>query len=277
MREIILGFIQGVTEFLPISSSGHLAIGQHFWPGTESIEQDVVLNILLHFATLLVVLLYYRQEIWEVLRRAVGYALRRPMVDDSDAPDARLMRKMIPLILVGSVPTGLIGVGVKLSEQVESMFSSMLLVSLALLATGTLLYTADRRDPADAELDISYLDALLIGTMQGIAILPGISRSGATISVGIVRGIDRRIAATFSFLLSIPAILGAVALEARDISSLTQTPHVIPYLLGMAVAFVSGYAAIAALIRLVVRRKLRWFSYYCWLVGGLLLVYSLAA
>jgi len=281
MREIILGFVQGLTEFLPISSSGHLAIGQHFIPGSENFDQDILLNILLHFATLLVVLIYYRQDIAAILKMTLSYVSRsrNPHNSTENGKESEkknhLARKMLPLIIVGSIPTGIIGILLKLSDRIEGIFSSLPLVGGTLLVTGTLLYLSDRFGPLNTKKDISYVDAFIIGTVQGIAVLPGISRSGSTISVGILRGIDRKTAATFSFLLSIPAILGAVVIEGKDISTLASTPQFIPYILGMLVAFGSGYIAIATLIRVVVKRKLSWFSFYCWAVGGIILVYSL--
>ena len=281
MREIILGFVQGLTEFLPISSSGHLAIGQHFIPGSESIEQDILLNILLHFATLLVVLIYYRQDIVTTLQVTLSYVRAPRSRNSHSSPENgkdnesknHLARKMLPLIVVGSIPTGIIGIMLKFSDRIEDMFSSLPLIGVSLLVTGTLLYVSDRFSPSHVKKDISYVDALIIGTIQGIAILPGISRSGSTISIGILRGIERKIAATFSFLLSIPAILGAVVIEAKDISTLAYTPQCIPYILGMLVTFGSGYVAITALIRVVMKRKLSWFSVYCWAIGGMTLVY----
>jgi undecaprenyl-diphosphatase len=283
MREIILGLVQGLTEFLPISSSGHLAIGQQIISGSENIDQDILLNILLHFATLLVVLIYYRKDIATIVKVTLSYicSFRSQHSHNSvenekkNARENPLARKMLPLIVVGSIPTGILGVVLKFSNRIEDMFSSLSLIGVSLLVTGTLLYLSDKFSPSHVKKDISYVDALIIGTIQGIAILPGISRSGSTISIGILRGIERRTAATFSFLLSIPAILGAVALEAKDISTLADTPQFIPYLLGMLVAFGSGYIAIAALIRVVMKRKLSWFSVYCWAIGGMTLIYCL--
>ena len=184
MREIILGLVQGLTEFLPISSSGHLAIGQHFTPGSENLDQDILLNILLHFATLLVVLIYYRQDIAATLKITLSYVLRSRKSHNSpengreNERNSPLARKMLPLIVVGSIPTGIIGVGLKFSNRIEDMFSSLPLIGISLLVTGTLLYLSDTFGPSNAKKDISYVDALIIGTVQGIAILPGISRSG---------------------------------------------------------------------------------------------------
>jgi len=274
MREIILGFIQGLTEFLPISSSGHLAIGQHVLPGAAGIEEDVLLNILLHFATLLVVVLYYRRDILIIVHDLLaGKAdLHTPTTD----PDAQLRRKMPGLILVGTIPTGLLGVGLKLSNQVETLFASLPLVGISLLVTGVLLFFSDRITTDRPKNDISYVDALIIGTVQGIAVLPGISRSGSTISTSILRGIERPLAAKFSFLLSIPAILGAVVLEGKAIFHLSQSPHLLAYAAGMLTAFAAGYLAIITLLRLVVKRQLRWFSFYCWVVGLGVIGYSMA-
>jgi undecaprenyl-diphosphatase len=281
MREIILGLIQGFTEFLPVSSSGHLAIGQHFISGSEHIDQDIMLDILLHFATLLVVLIYYRQDIAIILKITFFYVFGSRFQTHSDIGDrsstrekGRLEQKMLPLIIVGSIPTGIIGILLKFSDRIENIFSSLPIVGISLLVTGTLLYLSNARAPSNVKQDISYLDAFIIGTVQGIAVLPGISRSGTTISTGILRGIDREIATTFSFLLSIPAILGAVALEGKDISTLAYTPQFLPYIIGMLVAFGSGYIAIATLIQIVRKKKLFWFSFYCWTVGGILLIYS---
>ena len=275
MREILLGLIQGLTEFLPISSSGHLVIGQHLLPGTGDIEADVLLDILLHVATLLVVLLYYRQEILNILTIAVTSVRRSQQQHVSTIGDPDLPRKMPLLILIGTIPTGILGILIKLSNRIETIFSSLALVGLALVVTGIVLYLADTRPPVSAKTDLSYLDAFIIGTVQGIAILPGISRSGSTISTGILRGIERKTAATFSFLLSIPAIVGVVIMEGKEILTLTQTPHLLLYILGMSAAFISGYIAIAALIRIVVKQQLRWFSFYCWIVGGIALIYGI--
>ena len=272
MREFLLGLIQGLTEFLPISSSGHLTIGQHLLPGAANLEEDVLLNILLHFATLFVVLIYYRREIFDIVQRLVPW---NKNVQPASADATEQYRRRLPmLIIVGSIPTGLIGVFLKLNDSVEILFSSLTLVGAALLATGTLLYVANTQRMTGQKVGISYVDALIIGAIQGIAVVPGISRSGSTISAGLLRGIERKTAAEFSFLLSIPAILGAVAMEGKDILHISQSPQVFPYALGMLTAFVSGYVAIIALIRVVIKRQLHWFAWYCWIVGIVVLGYS---
>ena len=281
MREIILGIIQGLTEFLPVSSSGHLALAQQFYQGLS--DTDMLLDILLHVGTLFVVLIYYRKDILALCRAALSY---RPgfRQHDHTIPEAHRSgeqasqriqdRKMILFIIVGSVPTAIIGILLK--STIEASFSSLPMVGTALIITGTALYLADTLTLSSTPRQhLSYMDALIIGTVQGIAIFPGISRSGSTISAAILLGIDREIAAKFSFLLSIPAILGAVVLESNDLATLAQTPHLLPYLLATIVAFITGYFAIAALIRVVIQKKLSWFSWYCWALGGVTLVVSI--
>lgn len=275
MRELILGFIQGVTEFLPISSSGHLAIIQNFYQGLN--DNDVLFDILLHVGTLFVVFLYYRREILTLIRAAISWVLpgsiqRTRLAGEEAARELVMNRKMILLILAGTIPTGLIGV--TLESIIKDSFSSLPLVASCLLITGVMLYLAETFGISAGKKAISYKDALIIGIVQGIAVFPGISRSGSTISTGILLGLERTVAARFSFLLSIPAILGAVVLEGKDLLSLAQAPHFGLYLLGTLVAFLSGYAAITTLIALVIKRKLVWFSGYCWILGGGILIYS---
>ncbi|GAK57213.1 undecaprenyl-diphosphatase [Candidatus Vecturithrix granuli] len=275
MRELVLGFIQGLTEFLPVSSSGHLAIIQNFYQGLD--DTDVLFDILLHVGTLFVVFLYYRREIMALIRTALlwivsGSVQSTCLLDQEAAHEIAMNRKMILLIIVGTIPTGLIGV--TLRSIIKDSFSSLPLVASCLLITGIKLYLADTFGISSGRKAISYKDALIIGTVQGIAVFPGISRSGSTISTGILLGIDRTVAARFSFLLSIPAILGAVVLHSQNLLMLAQTPNFRLYLLGTLVAFLTGYAAITTLITLVVKRKLTWFSIYCWILGGGILIYS---
>ncbi|PID57246.1 hypothetical protein CSB45_08450 [candidate division KSB3 bacterium] len=271
MRKIILAVIQGLTEFLPVSSSGHLALIQYFYKGLD--DGDLVLDVLLHVGTLLVVLLYYRHDIFKLCRAALSFlpfvAQKTEAPVSEKAPSQNFLpeaRHMILLIVIGSIPTALIGLLLK--SIIEALFSSLVLVGIALVVTGTGLYVAEHiQGSSAAKSHISYRDALIIGTVQGIAICPGLSRSGSTISAAIVLGIDRKLAARFSFLLSIPAIGGALLLEGNNIIHLTSTAHGLSYAIAMLVAFITGYFAIHTLIKLVLRKKLSWFSWYCWGLG----------
>ena len=274
MREIILAIIQGLTEFLPVSSSGHLALIQYFYRGVEG--TDLLLDILLHVGTLFVVLIYYRHEIIELCRAALSYV---PSLFHKNIPprsrggqEAEAIhadadsRRMILLIVVGSIPTALIGILLK--TIIEELLSSLTVVGFALLVTGTSLYLAERlKRTSPPRTTISYAEALIIGTVQGLAICPGISRSGSTISAGILLGIERKLTAKFSFLLSIPAVAGALMLEGKHLLHLSSTPQLLPYAFAMLIAFITGYFAISTLIKLVIREKLSWFSWYCWGLG----------
>ena len=280
MREIILAIVQGLTEFLPVSSSGHLALIQYFYRGLD--DSDLLLDILLHVGTLFVVLIYYRHEIIELCRALLSYLPFAPFknpdmpseIGQKPAMSLAESRHMILLIIIGSIPTALIGIFLK--SIIDTLFSSLLTIGLALLVTGTSLYLAERVKHASApRTTITYAEALAIGTIQGLAICPGISRSGSTISAGILLGIERKLVAKFSFLLSIPAIAGALLLEGKDLLHLTSTPRLLPYALAMLVAFITGYFAISALIKVVIQKKLSWFSWYCWVLGSLACMVSI--
>ncbi len=251
---MILGLVQGLTEFLPVSSSGHLVIAKHFLGGVR--EPGILFEVLLHFGTLLAVLLYFRKELSSML-----LALRhRGGLNEAELKEGR---SMILVVMVGTLPTVVIALLFK--DLFESLFESVGVVSLMLLVTGTLLFLSDRVKAAERS-SIGIKDAVIIGTVQGMAIIPGISRSGSTIATGLFRGIDGEKAATYSFLLSIPAILGAVVLEAKGISELRQGDF-LPYLVGVCSAAGSGFLSIKLLMKVVAGRKLRFFAFYCWFVG----------
>jgi undecaprenyl-diphosphatase len=256
---ILLGLLQGITEFLPISSSGHLVIAQHFIEGFD--QPGVLFDVMLHFGTLVAVVVYFWKEVSAIL----GCLSFRATTDNSDS------RKLILLIIAGTLPTVVIALSFK--DIFEKLFTSLPTVGFMLIVTGTLLYlTKSIKNPSRGEKHLSVIDAVIIGFVQGIAIIPGISRSGSTIAAGIFRGIDPVVAARFSFLLSIPAILGATILEARGFNELTLS-GMGTYMLGAFVAGVSGFLAIAALMKILMNGHLRLFSYYCWIVGGVILFF----
>ncbi len=246
----LLGLVQGLTEFLPVSSSGHLVMAQSLMPGFR--QPGVVFDVSLHVATLGAVLAYF----WRDVTRVVG----------SLAPGGdREGRRLALWLAAGTVPTGLIGV--LFGGPLEALFGYPRIAAAMLLVTGALLWVSEAVSrPRDGLGRFGLARSLAVGTVQGLAIVPGISRSGSTIAAATLMGVRAEAAARFSFLLSVPAILGAVAL---------QLPHVgrIPvsalgaYGAGMAAAFVSGLVAIRVLMGAIRAGRFRWFAVYCWAVG----------
>ena len=253
---ILLGLIQGLTEFLPISSSGHLAVAQHF---VQGFSQPVIFDIVLHLGTLLAVLIYFRRE--------VALLVRSLAPDDSGT----VWRRLWIMLIVGTTPA--VMVGFLLGGLVERSFEQLWVVGLGLIVTGTLLLSsrALTREGRDlAQLDVR--DALTVGLFQGAALLPGISRSGSTIVGGLMRGLSHDAAARFSFLLSIPAILGAAVLKLPG-ARLAEAGAVAGYVAGFATAFVVGYICIGVVLRLLAVKRFHLLGYYCLTAGGAVLVY----
>ncbi|MDX9709751.1 MAG: undecaprenyl-diphosphate phosphatase [Trichloromonas sp.] len=257
---LLLGLIQGMTEFLPVSSSGHLAITQYLLPGFE--QPGILFDVLLHLGTMLAVALYFRRDL--------GNLLSSPFRKDEEAT---LHRRLLLLLIAGSVPTAVIGLAFK--DVFEGMFENIPLVGLMLLVTGTLLFVSEKfRRGKRKEKDLNLLDALVVGTVQGCAIIPGISRSGSTIAALLLRGIDGETAARFSFLLALPAILGAALLSLRDLHAVPAGEFPL-YLTGTSVAFAAGMLSIHFLLAVIRKRRLFAFALYCWLAGSLVLTLTL--
>jgi len=270
LQAIILGVIQGLTEFLPISSSGHLVISQRLFGLTEP---GIAFDISVHLGTLAAVVIFFRREIAEVNRAAVT-GCRRLIIREASA--ARLFAedqgfRMAMLLVAGSVPTALIGIWLQMySEQLFSSLAlagGMLMVTgLILVATGVLLWlTRGVEEKGRGVSGFTLGIALAIGVVQGLAIIPGISRSGSTIAAGLLFGLDRKTAGTYSFLLSIPAIIGAALLHllTDGLADFDLWPMVI----GAAVSFVVGFLSLGILMRIVGRGKLYLFAPYCLLAG----------
>lgn len=269
LMSVILGAVQGVAEFLPISSSGHLTLLQHFF-GME--QADNLFNILLHFATLLAVCVVYFQDIVEMIVEFFAF-LRDLVTRKSSHGNPPEARRLILLLIVGTLP--LVAV-LLIKDQVEALGNSPAFVSCALLVTGCILFFSDRMGRGSKTAKNATLkDVLLVGVAQGLATIPGISRSGSTISAGMACGFDRKFAVRYSFLMSLPAVLGATLLEVVDV---LQAPQGIPegmlpkYLLGMAVSSVVGYFSIKLVNLLASKGKFGAFAYYCWAAGIVSLV-----
>lgn len=256
----LLGLIQGLTEFLPVSSSGHLAITQHFLPGFE--QPGLLYDVLLHAATTLAVIIYFRSDIQKLL-----FCFFTPI------EQSRRDRHVALMLILGSIPTAIIGFSGK--DFFEGLFENLTVIGAMLLVTATLLTLAEKIRKDGRPIDkVNRGDALLVGIAQGMAIIPGISRSGSTIACLLLRGIDGEAAARFSFLLALPAVGGAMLLSLKDVQHISST-DLPAYGLGAIVAFVSGLFAIRCLMNVVRRRRLVGFAIYCLLVGSGILGYSL--
>ena len=274
LEAILLGILQGLTEFLPISSSGHLVLAQTFLGLKEPL---VFFDVMLHVGTLAAVLVVYREAIGRLAIGGVSTLVdtqfwRKP----SAGFNASTELKFIWLILLGSIPTGVIAVLFK--TELESFFDEIRLVSIMLILTGVILQLPRLRkqdegaSPLRAE-DLKTWHAPLIGIAQGCAITPGISRSGTTISLALFLGVPAKTAAEYSFLLSIPAILGAVALKIRDVGDTTIPLYIVGA--GMLAAFIVGYIALRLLLVVLNRGKFSLFSYYCIALGSVSLLIAL--
>ena len=262
---ILMGIIQGVAEFLPISSSGHLALFQTFFGMENMEEKSMFFTVLLHFGTLISVCMVYWRDIVDMIREFfLGIAALAGRKDTGVAPPPA--RRMVMLIIIATVP---LFVMVFLRDAVNQLFSNSIMVSCALLATGFILFFSDRmaRGHKTAK-NATVADALIVGCGQALAVIPGLSRSGTTISVGMMRGFDRAFAVRFSFLMSLPAVLGANVLEIKDALASNFPIEELPmYLVGVAVSAVVGYFAIRLVKSLSDKGKFGKFAYYCWAVG----------
>ena len=273
IHAIFLGLVQGLTEFLPVSSSGHLVAFQQIFNIEEA---SMAFDVALHLGTLVAVFAFYWQDIISMVIEFflwIGELVGLKKPNPSQGNDG--YRVMMFMIIIASIPTAVIGL--LFNDLFEKAFSSIRIVGFTLLITGILLWLTNRMTKGRKQAkDISGVDALTIGLLQGIAITPGISRSGTTIFAGMLRDFNIELAAKFSFLLSIPAILGAALLEGRKVLKAgIGFSDGLPILVGFIVAAISGYFAIRFLVDLIKKKKLYYFSYYCWAAGILIILYSL--
>ncbi|HEY7711212.1 MAG TPA: undecaprenyl-diphosphate phosphatase [Candidatus Entotheonella sp.] len=268
LQAILLGALQGLTEFLPVSSSGHLALLQQLF-GLH--EPALIFDLLLHIATLFAVVLMYRRDIWALLTAWFdpwsSPTLRpAPEVYAERAPARRLGM----LIIVANLPTAVIGL--TFESTFERLFTLPWAVGLALIGTGTILWCVKQFVLRPGQTKMGIAHALLLGCVQGLAITPGISRSGSTIATALLCGIPRDMAARFSFLMSIPAILGATLLKSASLNALSSEQLSL-IAAGMLSALIVGYVALRVLVRLVQQGDLWRFAFYCWCLGlGAILV-----
>jgi undecaprenyl-diphosphatase len=266
LQAVLLGIVQGLTEFLPVSSSAHLVLVPWLLGWSFDPDAAFVFDVLVQLGTLAAVIVFFWKDLVALVTAAVRDAFRRQPLA---SPEARLAW----LIVLATIPAAIAGVLFK--GIVEQAFDSPLVVCICLLGTAAILFTADRLGrPVRALVSLRVPDAIWIGLAQVLSLLPGISRSGSTISAGILRGLDRREAARFSFLMSVPVMLGAGLIAGIDLARLPDLPAVLPpILIGALGAAITGYLAIRWLLAFLVRRPLTIFAIYCTIVGlgGILL------
>lgn len=262
-QAIILGVVQGLTEFLPVSSDGHLVIAQEVF-GLRP-PNAIAFDVLLHLGTLVAVLAYFRKELFEMALSLVG----------AGGDEAAVRRRWIWLLALGTFPVAIVG-GL-FEEWFAETFNSAVWAGAGLLVTGTLVgLISGKGATGREEAGITVTDALLIGGIQSFALLPGVSRSGTTLFAALSLGVERTTAARFSFLLSVPAITGALVLKSREVLAMAQQGDSLPLIVGPVTACLTGVLAIEILMRAVRRGTLMGFSVYCWAVGVLTLAWSLA-
>lgn len=258
LEALILGIIQGLTEFLPVSSSGHLELSKFILGDTSLPEESLLMTVVLHAATAISTLVVFRKDVAEIF---IG--LFQLKWNEQTIFSLKIILSMIPAALAG----------IFLEEQIEALFGGrILLVGSMLIVTAILLFLADKAKTS--KKGVGYWDAIIIGISQAIAIIPGISRSGATISTSVLLGIDRSKAARFSFLMVVPLILGAMAKDLMSGEINYESTLMIPLIVGFVAAFFTGILACTWMIALVKRAKLSWFAIYCLIIGTLAISYN---
>ncbi len=257
IKSAILGIVQGLTEFLPVSSSGHLELFKYFLNDDAVGEESLMMTVVLHFATALSTIIVFRKTIWDLLIGILKFKWNDEM-------------KFLAFIIISMVPAAL--VGLLLEEQMEALFNGNIpLVAAMLVLTGLLLFVADRAKNTDKKL--TFFNAFLVGISQAIAILPGVSRSGATISTSVLLGIDREKAARFSFLMVLPLIFGKIAKDLLDGSFAASKVDLTELGIGFFAAFLTGLFACTLMIKIVKNSQLKYFSYYCFAIAIVSLIF----
>lgn len=262
-KAVVLGVVQGLTEFLPVSSSGHLVIFQYLF---NLKEPEVLFDVGVHLGTLIAVIIFFRKDLHHMITSAFRFldGIFSKKVSFADAIQDDDI-KLILLIIIGTFPT--VVLGLFFHKIVDRIFSSVILVGLMLIVTGSLLViTVLIKKNTKSIKHFSIKAALIIGLMQGISILPGISRSGSTIAVGLFMGLERETSARFSFLLSIPAIIGAAILQFKDISTYPSV-QITSMLIGAVTSCLVGYGALGSLLFIVKKGRLHFFAPYCFAAG----------
>lgn len=262
----LLGLIQGLTEFLPISSSGHLVLGEALLGG--GLDKNITFEVVVHFGTLCSILIYYRKKIADIFGSWFNLPGSSQSFSEQWQTDSNF--KLTWFVLLSMIPALIVGLTLK--DQIENIFLNPFMVSIMLLVTGVILFMTRFRDSFPNHLKTG--SAFGIGLAQAFAILPGISRSGSTISLGLYLGIKRKEVADFSFLMVIPVIGGAMLLEVKEMVEVgIAVNDAIPLIIGFFTAFISGYFALKYLIILLQNKGIHPFAWYCWVLGAVGLIY----
>ena len=264
IEAIILGLVQGLSEFLPISSSGHLALLENLF----EIKEDSVIffAVLLHIGTLVSIFIVYHEDIYALIKEL--FLLFKDIFTGKGLRiEERPIRKLGIMIIVSSIPTAIMGL--LFSDYIDRIFGSLTVISICWIITGFILLFSEKLNNNKKEIEgMKYRNAIFVGICQGLAIMPGISRSGSTIVGSLVTGLKREFAVEFAFLISIPAILGSAILEfPKAIKAGIEPSTIGPMIVGFLVAAISGYFAITTMIRIVSKHRMRYFSYYVWILG----------
>lgn len=267
---MIVGLVQGLTEFLPVSSSAHLIFIQHLLGLSDA---SVGFDVLLHVGTLVAVFVYFFKDIVLMIYAfflSLGDLFKGRFLEGiKEEP----YKKLAWLVIIATIPVGV--VGLLFNDAVTAMFTGITIPAFFLLITGVLLYVSQRMNNGGIDQsNIGLKEAIIMGCGQAIAIMPGLSRSGTTIAAGLFSDLDKEFAARFSFLLSIPAILGAALVQIKDIGAVDA--NIGAYIAGFIVAAISGYFAIKFLLKLIQEKSLDVFAYNCWIVGAIILIGSFA-
>lgn len=270
-QAVILGLAQGLSEFLPISSSGHLALLQYFFG--ISAENVLPFAVLLHLGTLISVFIIYWKDIVALVKE-LGAVIKDIFTGKGLRVNANPTRKLGFMIIVATIPTGIIGL--VFNDIFNALYLSLIAIGIGLLITGTILVIAERMGKNNKSIkEMKFRHAFLVGLMQGVAICPGISRSGSTLFGGLISGLNREFAVKFAFLVSIPAILGSVIVEAPDAFKAGMDAALAgPVIAGVVVSAISGLFAIKAMIKLVSNKSLKGFSIYTWALGLAVIIYA---
>ncbi len=288
LNAIIMGVIQGVTEFLPVSSSGHLAIFKQFF---NLDDVGIAFDVLLHVGTLVAVFIAFRKDIWELIINGFGIiadVFRNTIIFFKNFSNRKRLtakkqkyvkvvgtpyRRFVMLVIVTTIPTGIMGV--VFGDMIEAAAATLIIPGICLLMTGVLLLIADNTETGDKdESTVTFKNAFGIGVCQGFATLPGLSRSGTTIVACLVSKMDRSFAVRYSFIMSIPVILGAAILDVPHIGDgETLTAGLMTnYIIGTVIAAVVGYVCIKTMLNIVRGKKFKYFSYYCFFMGAVAII-----